>query len=154
MAGPKWFHIDVCEKCRRIRLVLMVLLIAFAALAGYHWGSILESRNYNVENHDVLLLAVMFTVLVVVVALAVEAAVTRTEIEAATAQASEVEKVEESSISRAQANELNRIVDRLSEDNSDLRYKLLSKKMHEMTEDIMGSTRSDAASRHAWRSNA
>ena len=71
-------HVIVCEKCRRIRLALMSLLIVFAALAGYHWGNLFES-GFHVQDHDVVILAVAFTLLAAAVALGVEMAVTRTE---------------------------------------------------------------------------
>lgn len=147
-------QIDVCGKCRQIRLVMMALLIVFAALAGYHWGSILESGGFRVQDHDIIILALVFTAMAAVIALAVEATVTKIEMAAAVAQRDEEKQAEESSIEKEHARELDRIVDKLSEDNSDLRYRLLSKKMHEMGEDMVRTARGDAAHQHAWRSKA
>ena len=79
-------HVEICESCRRIRLVLMGLLIVFAALAGYHWGNIIENMRAGVQEHDVLLLGIVFTLLSAITALWVESVVTRTELAAAMAQ--------------------------------------------------------------------
>ena len=128
----------------------MGLLIVFAALAGYHWGNIMEGGQ--VYGHDVMLGAVCFTVLAVVVALAIEAAVTRTEIEAASAESLKERKAEESDISRAHARELDRIVSRLSDDNSDLRYQLMSSKLHHVADEMAKPVSSP--SYPAWRARA
>lgn len=130
-------HVEICEKCRRVRLVLMGLLIVFAALAGYHWGAIIQNLDAGVREHDVIILATVFSVLAVLTALWVETVVTRTEREVALAQAAEQEKAQEALVNGEQARELDRIVDRLTEDNKDLRYRLMSAKVHEVSEDMI-----------------
>lgn len=130
-------HVEICEKCRRVRLVLMGLLIVFAALAGYHWGAIIQNLDAGVREHDVIILATVFSILAVLTALWVETVVTRTEREVALAQAAEQEKAQEALVNGEQARELDRIVDRLTEDNKDLRYRLMSAKVHEVSEDMI-----------------
>lgn len=127
----------------------MALLIIFAALSGYHWGGILEGDR--VYQHDVLIAALCFTVLAVIVALAIEAAVTRTEYAAAAAQTEEERKAAEADLSKQHLRELDRIVSRLSQDNSDLKYQLMSNKLHHMGEDTMAAKPVGASHIPAWR---
>ena len=129
-------QVGTCENCRRIRLGLMGLLIVFAALAGYHWGYILERMNSGGQERGVIVLGVAFTFLALFTAVWVEVVVTRTERDAELAHSLEARKSEEASIEREHAQELDRLVDKLSEDNSDLRYRLLSSKVHEVGEQI------------------
>ena len=130
-------HVEICEKCRKVRLVLMTMLIVFAALAGYNWGAIIQSLGSGVQEHDVLILGVVFSILAALTALWVETVVTRTERVAALAQAEVEEKAREAILNGEQARELDRIVNKLSDDNEDLRYRLLSAKVHEVTEDMV-----------------
>ena len=113
----------------------MGLLIVFAALAGYHWGVILDTGGTRIFEHDVLLAAGTFTILAVLCGLWVESAVTRSENQVALAQRQHETKSKEADISNEKARELDRIVSRLSEDNADLREKLLSSKIREVRED-------------------
>lgn len=127
-------HVGTCENCRRMRLGLIGLLIVFAALAGYHWGYILERMNAGGQERDAIILGVAFTLLALLTAVWVEAVVTRTERDAELAHSLEVSKGEEASIEHEHAQELDRLVAKLSDDNSDLRYRLLSSKVHEVSE--------------------
>ena len=129
-------HVEICESCRRIRLVLMGLLIVFAALAGYHWGNIIENMRAGVQEHDVLLLGIVFTLLSAITALWVETVVTRTELAAAMAQQDEERRTEELLVNKEHARELNRIVEKLSEDNSDLRYRLMRNSVQEVSQQM------------------
>jgi len=129
-------HVEICEKCRWMRLVLMTLLIVFAALAGYHWGNIIENLNAGSQGHGVIILGVVFSLLALMTALWVETIVTRTEMEAALAQAAEEAKAEEALAQAEQARELDRIVSKLSDDNKDLRYMLMSRRVHEVGEEL------------------
>jgi hypothetical protein len=138
-------HVEICESCRRIRLVLMGLLIVFAALAGYHWGNIIENMKAGVQEHDVLLLGIVFTLLSLITAIWVETVVTRTELEAALAHQDEERRTEEAFISKEHARELNRIVEKLSEDNSDLRYRLLRNKVQEVSQQMSRESHSPAS---------
>lgn len=130
-------HVEICEKCRRVRLVLMGLLIVFAALAGYHWGAIIQNLDAGVREHDVIIMATVFSILAVLTALWIETVVTRTEREVALAQAAEQEKAQEALVNGEQARELDRIVTKLAEDNKDLRYRLMSAKVHEVSEEMI-----------------
>lgn len=129
-------HVGTCENCRRMRLGLISLLIIFAALAGYHWGSILERMNSGGQERNVIVLGVAFTLLALFTAVWVEAVVTRTERDAELAHSLEARRGEEASVEREHAQELDRLVAKLSEDNSDLRYRLLSSKVHEVSEQM------------------
>lgn len=137
------------ERGKRARLALLAVLMVFAALAGYHWGRIWDGGG--IHGHDMLIAAVCFTVLAAIVALVVEAAAMRTEAEVAAALSQKEKKVEESNISKEQARELDRIVSRLSEDNSDLRYQLMSSRLHEVGEQMALSKPASQASHPAWR---
>ncbi|WP_374332166.1 hypothetical protein [Aestuariivirga sp.] len=130
-------HVEICEKCRRVRLVLMGLLIVFAALAGYHWGAIIQNLDAGVREHDVIIMAAVFSILAVLTGLWIETVVTRTEREVALAQAAEQEKAQEALVNGEQARELDRIVTKLAEDNKDLRYRLMSAKVHEVSEEMI-----------------
>lgn len=105
----------------------------------------------SVEGHDVLILAVAFTVLAAVVAIGIEMTVTRTEMEAAAAWSQHERKAHESRISQAHARELDRIVDRLSEDNSDLRDQLMKTRAHQAGGETAPEASDLGAARHAWR---
>lgn len=129
-------HVGTCENCRRMRLGLIGLLIVFAALAGYHWGTILERINSGGQERDVILLGVAFTLLALLTAMWVEAVEARTERDAELAYSLEMRKSEEASIEHEHAQELDRLVAKLSDDNSDLRYRLLSSKVHEVSEQL------------------
>ena len=129
-------HVEICESCRRIRLVLMGLLIVFAALAGYHWGNIIENMRAGVQEHDALLLGIVFTLLSAITALWVETVVTRTELAAAMAQQDGERRSEELLVNKEHARELNRIVEKLSEDNSDLRYRLMRNSVQEVSQQM------------------
>ena len=122
----------------------MALLIVFAALAGYHWGTIIQNVRIGVQEHDVIILGMVFSVLAVLTALLVEAVVTRTEREAALAEAAVEEKALEARLNSDQALELDRMVNKLSEDNRDLRYRLMSAKVHELSEDMVHDVRACA----------
>ena len=104
-------QVGTCENCRRIRLGLMGLLIVFAALAGYHWGYILERMNSGGQERGVIVLGVAFTFLALFTAVWVEVVVTRTERDAELAHSLEARKSEEASIEREHAEELDRLVD-------------------------------------------
>jgi hypothetical protein len=119
----------------------MALLIVFAALAGYHWGAIIQNVRIGVQEHDVIILGTVFSVLAVLTALLVETVVTRTEREAALAEAAVEEKALEARLNSDQALELDRMVNKLSEDNRDLRYRLMSAKVHELSEDMVHDLR-------------
>lgn len=134
-------HVEICEKCRRTRLVLMGLLMVFAALAGFHWGSIFESAGAGIQAHDVMVLGVVFTVLALLTALWVETIVTRTEMEAAKAQSEEEALAQEAQMHDERARQLDRLVSKLAEDNKDLRYRLLSAKVHEVGEEMVQDLR-------------
>ena len=137
-------HVEICESCRRIRLVLMGLLIVFAALAGYYWGNIIENMRAGVQEHDVLLLGIVFTLLSGITALWVESVVTRTELAAAMAQQDGERRSEELLVNKEHARELNRIVEKLSEDNSDLRYRLLHNSVQEVSQQMAREIRTAA----------
>jgi len=124
-------HVAACERYRRIRLGLMGLLVVLTALAGYHWGTAFDQGPLRLEQHDVLIFAITFTVLAALVAIGIELAVTRTEMEAAAAQSQKESRKLQLSISGRHARELNQIVDRLSEDNSRLRQQLLNTRVHQ-----------------------
>lgn len=125
---------ELCEKCRRHRLVLMFLLIVFAALSGYHWGSILDNANAHVYEHDVIIAGVAFTLLSLVVALWSEAVVGKIEKALVHAHQMKDKEAADALHHKEQVRELERIVERLSQDNSMARYELLSGAVHEMAE--------------------
>lgn len=146
--------VETCEQCRRVRLVLMALLIVFSALAGYHWGNILENMQAGVQEHDVVLLGIVFTLLAFLTALWVETVVTRTEVEATKAHRGEERQAEEAHINREHARELDRIVEKLSEDNSDLRYRLLRSRIQEVDQDTRRDVRAAAPAFQELQSKA
>lgn len=125
--------VKICEKCRRIRLAVMAMLIVFAALAGYHWGHMLETGAF--QSPYLVYAAAGSTFGAVLLGLWAEALVARTERAAAQAEAERARLAETADISKEQARELDRIVCILTDDNADLRYRLLSNKVHQVAQD-------------------
>ena len=125
--------VEICQSCRRTRLVLMGLLIVFAALAGFHWGDIIDNIRTGTREPEVLVLGIIFTVLAFVTAVWVESVVARTERDAALAHLEEDRLAEEAFGTREHARALDRIVEKLSEDNYDLRYQLLHDRVQQLT---------------------
>ena len=82
------------------------------------------------------LLGIVFTLLSAITALWVETVVTRTELAAAMAQQDEERRTEELLVNKEHARELNRIVEKLSEDNSDLRYRLMRNSVQEVSQQM------------------
>ena len=111
----------------------MGLLIVFAALAGFHWGDIIDNIRTGAREPAVLALGVVFTVLAFATAVWGESVVARTEREAALAHLQENRLVEEAVSTREHARALDRIVEKLSEDNYDLRYQLLHDRVQQLT---------------------
>jgi len=140
----------LCEKCRRIRLVVTVLLIMFTAVAGYHWGHILENGSEGIiYPHDVAIGAIAFTVGALLFGLWGEVLVARIEKAASAAEAERARHAEAADSSKEHVRELDRIVTMLTDDNAELRHRLLANKVHQVTEDM--AREEAAAPRHFAR---
>lgn len=141
---------EYCERCRRYRLILMVLLIVFAALAGYHWGSILDNAEEQVYQHDVVFAAVTSTLLALLVAVWSEVLVAKIEDAAGRALKQSDGHAEAALQGKKHVHELERIVTMLSDDNTDLRQRLLSDKVQEVTEEMNRQYSGGTSSRREW----
>lgn len=118
----------VCKSCRIIRLCLTGLLIATSAVAGYHWGMIIET-GVPADSFDYLVGAFALVVGVLVIVI-MDATSARVE-DKASLDAEELQRLAHLAESgRANAERMERALAELTEDNARLRDMLRARDGH------------------------
>ena len=119
---------SVCKWCRMIRLCLTGLLVATSAVAGYHWGMIIET-GVPADSFDYLVGAFALIVVVLVI-VTMDATSARVEDKAAL-DAEELQRLAHlADSSRANAEKMERALAELTQDNARLRDMLRARDGH------------------------
>jgi len=118
----------LCKNCRIVRLCLTGLLIATSAVAGYHWGTIIET-GVPADSFDYLVGAFALVVVVLVI-VTMDATSARIE-EKASLDAEELQRLAHLAESdRANGENMERALAELTEDNARLRDMLRARDNH------------------------
>lgn len=120
----------VCKKCRIIRLCLTAVLIAMACVAGYHWGTVIESGG-AADIYDYLIGGLTLILLMLAFFFAIDSVSSRVE-DQALLNADELERfVKLSKVNEANSRKMELALHELAQDNARLREMLLARERRE-----------------------
>lgn len=120
----------VCTRCRAIRLCLTGFLIVMSAVAGYHWGTIIETGS-SADTLDYSIGGLSLILLVLVIFFAMDAVSARIE-DQALLDADELQRLSRLAKSgEANAEKMELALAELAQDNAHLREMLQARDRHE-----------------------
>lgn len=120
----------VCTKCRVIRLCLTGFLIVMSAVAGYHWGTIIETGG-AADTLDYSIGGLSLILMVLVIFFAMDAVSARIE-DQALLDADELERLSRLTKSdETNAEKMELALEELTRDNARLREMLQARDHHD-----------------------